>query len=519
METNFLPIIVSVGLLASFFGIIIGFLLGRQKASSFERQFAAEESRASELEKQLSQKNAEISRLGEQISVQQHNLVEAEAAKAQAETKLAESREDIKELTEKLEAKELERQSFQTAYAAIQAKNAELVATNRSVVQQIAEQRQFLETANVTLQNAFKSLSSDALQNNNSAFLHLAKQQLEAKVSESTAELDLRKQAIDSLVAPLGESLINFDKKLGEIEVKREGAYQGMKELVTAMKQTNQELNIGTKQLVKALKTSHVRGRYGEIALRRLVESAGLTNYCDFTEQDSVQTEDGKLRPDMTVRLPGHRQLILDSKVPLASYLRAFETDDEVEQTNYLKQHSAAVRDHLKKLGQKSYWEQFADSPDFVIMYMHIESSYGAALMSDSDLIVDALNHNIVFATPSTLIGMLRTVGFMWQQDRMAAGILEMRDAGLLLYKRTTKMLEHFSKVGAGLNNAVSSYNDAVGSLETRVITQLEKIKELGGTLAKEEMPAVKQIETAVRTIVKSLNSPDDESEALNLFD
>ena len=262
--------------------------------------------------------------------------------------------------------------------------------------------------------------------------------------------------------------------------------------------------------MVSALKTSHVRGKYGEISLRRVVEVAGLSPYCDFEEQVSVNTETGKLRPDMTVNLPGHRQLIIDAKVPLAAYMRAFETDVESERTDLMKEHAGAVRKHLKDLSNKSYWDQFEHAPDFVIMYLQIESSFGAALMAYPVLIEDAINHQIVIATPSTLITKLRTVGFKWQQERMAEKIYEMRDAGVELYNRTNTMLGHFTKIGSGLSTAVNSYNSAVGSMETRVITQLEKIKEIGGTLTKDELTPMKSIDTAIRPVVKSLASGDD---------
>ncbi len=310
---------------------------------------------------------------------------------------------------------------------------------------------------------------------------------------------------------PRSESLKNFDGKLNDIEIKREGAYEGMKTLVEAMKGTTERLETGTRSLVGALKTSHTRGKYGEISLKRLIESAGLTNYCDYTDQPSVTTEEGRLRPDCTVNLPGHRQLILDSKVPLNAYLQAFETEDESERLGHFKRHAAAVRDHFVKLSKKSYWEAFADAPDFVIMYMHIESSYGAALMTEPDLIEEGIEKKIVFATPSTLLAILRTVGYMWQQEKMAQSVVEMQNAGIELYKRTSTMLDHFSRVGTGLASAVNSYNSAVGSMESRVITQLAKIKEIGGTSTNDDLPIMKPVETAIRQIVKTIG-PVDES-------
>jgi DNA recombination protein RmuC len=514
MDNNTLIIIAIVAVAGIVLGAAIGYLLGGKKDSRMEAEKARAEAKASELEKQLSQKNIEISRRDDQIVRAQQDRIGAEAAKTEAETKLSEAKASLRDIREQIEAKELERASYRDKAIASETKAAELAATNRAIIQQLDEQKQFLAVADVKLREAFKSLSSDALESNNSAFLHLAKQQLEAKVTESASELETRKIAIETLVRPLSESLKNFDGKLGEIELKREGAYSEMKTLVGAMKDTTERLETGTRSLVGALKTSHTRGRYGEIALRRLIESAGLMPYSDFYEQPSVTTEEGRLRPDCAVNLPGHRQLILDSKVPLNAYLDAFETDVESERIGHLKRHALAVRDHFTKLSKKSYWEAFADAPDFVIMYMHIESSYGAALMTDTQLIEDGLSKNIIFATPSTLLAILRTAGYMWQQEKMAQSVVEMQNAGLELYKRTNKVLEYFSKVGNSLTAAVSNYNDAVGSIESRFMTHLEKIKEIGGTMLQDEIQPLTPIETSIRPIIKLIGSGEvDEGE------
>ncbi|MFN0277799.1 MAG: DNA recombination protein RmuC [Pyrinomonadaceae bacterium] len=507
MDNNTLIIIAAVAVVGIVIGAIIGYLLGGKKDTGIEAEKAWAEARAGELEKQVKQKDIEISRRDDDIRRQQDKLVAAEGSKSEAKTKLAEAHIDITDLREQLEAKELERVSYRNAHILAEKKSVELEATNKAIIQQLAEQKQFLEDADVKLRDAFKALSSEALETNNSTFLHLAKQSLEAKVEESASQLEQRKTAIETLVKPLSESLKNFDGKLSEIELKREGAYSEMKTLVGAMRDTTERLETGTRSLVGALKTSHTRGRYGEIALRRLIESAGLMPYSDFYEQPSVETEDGRLRPDCAVNLPGHRQLILDSKVPLNAYLDAFETDVESEKIVHLKRHAAAVRDHFTKLSKKSYWEAFADAPDFVIMYMHIESSYGAALMTDTQLIEDGLSKNIIFATPSTLLAILRTAGYMWQQEKMAKSVIEMQNAGLELYKRTNKVLEYFSKVGNSLTSAVSNYNDAVGSVESRFMTHLEKIKEIGGTMLPDEIQPLKPVEISVRPVLKSIGS------------
>lgn len=491
-------------------GGAVGFLIASRRAAAATRDAARFEAEASAARSRVADAESQIRQLSEKDARQQERLIEAEGAKTRAETRLAELEEEVEKAG--LRTAELEDEIRRLTGQAVDLKtsNAELKAKYDEAVKAIDEQKQFIVEANEKLREAFESLSSEALRRNNSSFIELAKQTLETQTKESAAELEQQKQAIEHLVKPLGESLFKFDKKLSEIELKREGAYAEMHTLLDAIRSTTNELGEGTKQLVGALKTSHVRGKYGEISLRRVVEVAGLSPYCDFQEQVSFSTEDGKLRPDMIISLPGGRQLILDAKVPLAAYMRAFETEHDEERIRELGEHAKAVRKHLGDLSKRSYWEQMPDTVDFVVMYMQIESSFGAALMADPKLIEDGIKNRVVLATPSTLITMLRTVGFMWQQERMAESIYEMRDAGIELYKRTTTLLEHFSNVGAGLNRAVNSYNQAVGSLESRFITQLEVIKRIGGTLAKEDIPTLKPIETAIRTVTKSLKDGDD---------
>jgi len=515
MEIGTLIFIAAAAIAGILIGLTVGYLSAKGKSIGAEGRAAKFETMASAYKTQLGEKDSEITRLNDRISQDQQNLLDSRSAKTRAETRLSEIGNDLSEIREQLNTKDLECTAYRDAHFAAEKRSIELAATNKAIIGQLNEQRVWLAEAEEKLRDAFASLSSEALRRNNTSFIELANEKLGEKAAESAAELEQRKQAIDLLVKPLGESLGHFQQKLGEIENKRERAYGQMETLLAAMKTTTENLNSGTNQLVSALKTSHVRGKYGEISLRRVVEVAGLSPYCDFSEQVSVSTDDGRLRPDMTIQLPGHRHLIVDSKVPLAAYMRAFATDIEDERVLHMRGHAAAVREHLKQLSHKSYWEQFPEAPDFVIMYLQVESSYGAALMIDPTLIEDGINKQIVMATPSTLITMLRTIGFMWQQERMAASIYEMRDAGLELYKRTTTMLNHFTKVGANLNSAVNSYNNAVGSVETRVIPQLEKIKDIGGTLAKDDIPDIKHVETNIRPIVRSLDTHENDVEII----
>ncbi len=378
---------------------------------------------------------------------------------------------------------------------------AEIKAKYEEALKAIDEQKKFVNEANEALKQSFSSLSADALKNNNQSFLDLAKTVLDSHVKESKSDLEKRQQAIDSVVNPLKESLTSFDGKIQEIEKARQGAYSEIKVMLGNMQGMTEKLEKGTSTLVTALKTSHVRGRYGEIGLRRVVEFAGMNEYCDFEEQVSVTTDEGRLKPDMIVKLPGQRQIIVDAKVPLASYIQAFETNDEDEKKNLLLRHTVAVRDHFKKLSAKSYWSQFNEAPDFVVMYLQIESSFGAALEIDKTLIEDGINNSIILATPTTLITMLRTIAFSWQQVKIADNIYQIRDAGVELYNRVTTLIQHISNVGSNLTTATQNYNKVVGSLESRFIPQVKKLKEIGGTLMDKDIPEIPQIEVSQRPI------------------
>lgn len=365
--------------------------------------------------------------------------------------------------------------------------------------QNLAETKKFITDSDKALKDAFSSLSATALRENNTSFLTLAKTELEKHTTTSDKDLEKRQRAIESMIEPLSKSLTNFDTKIQDIEKARVGAYSEMKVLMGNMQGTTDKLQKETNTLVTALKTSQVRGKYGEIGLRRLVEFAGMSQFCDFDEQASVMTEDGRLIPDLIVNLPGQRRVIVDAKVPLACYMQAFETTDEDEKKDFLRKHSLAVREHLKRLSAKSYWSQFDDAPDYVIMYLQIESSFGAALELDRTLIEDGLNNGIIFATPTTLITLLRTIAFSWQQVSISENIYQIRDAGVELYNRVTTLIQHISAVGNNLNSATQNYNKVIGSLESRFIPQVKKLKEIGGTLMDKEIPDLNRIETSLR--------------------
>jgi DNA recombination protein RmuC len=407
-------------------------------------------------------------------------------------------------------AQQLEQEKAATARTIqlLQAANTDLVGQNHSLaakydesVKAMSEQKQFLAEAQQALKNSFDSLSAAALDKNNQSFLDIAKNELRSQIGLAQAELDTRQLAIDSLVKPLGESLTRMDEKINQLENKREGAYGNISAMLDQMKLSTISLDRETRNLVTALKTSHTRGRYGEIALRRLVEFAGMMDQCDFHEQVSSESDNGKLRPDMIIRLPGDRSVVVDSKVPLSAYLQVFETDDAASQKRLLLQHVAAIKIHLKQLSAKAYWDQFDNAPDFVVLFMQIESSFGAALQEWPELIEEALNNRIIVATPTTLITILRSVGYSWNQLKTMENIESIREAAVELYERSATLMEHMVNVGKSLNGTINHFNKAVGSLEGSFLPQGRKIQQLSQAYIKKQIAAAAPVELSVRPI------------------
>jgi DNA recombination protein RmuC len=395
-----------------------------------------------------------------------------------------------------------------------------LEAEFHGLQRRLEEQGRFFAESSSTLKETFGALAADALHRNNQAFVVLAESRLSEKVTEAKAVLsdkvteakavlDGKEKALDGLVGPLKESLDRMDTKINALESKREGAYSHISTLLESMQKSAAALDKGTQHLISALKSSSSRGRYGEIGLRRVVEFAGMTEHCDFSEQASVSGEEGVLRPDMIIRLPEKKTIVVDSKTPLDAYMKAFETENEAERQAFLAQHARAVKDHLRKLSAKNYWTQFPESPDYVVLYMQIESSFAAALQADPSLIEDGILNKVILATPTTLITLLRTIGFVWQQRNVADNIEQIRDAGIELYNRTTTLLRHFGSIGSNLKAAVGNFNNAVSSLESRFIPQARRLHAFGSAYTQHVIPDIQQVEIAVR----EFEVPEEESD------
>ena len=437
-------------------GLILGgiaaWLTHSRRISEAENQAASAESAERELRLQIQQKETQSNRL-------QAELTKEQAGRVAAETQLA------------------------------------------AVQVNLEEQKKLLAEATAKLTDTFNALSAEALKSNNRAFLDLAKMTLENLITESKGDLGKRQEAIDGIVKPLQETLKRYETQLHEMENLRHKDHGTLTQYLNDLQTAQTSLQKETVALVAALKTPQVRGRWGEVTLRRAVEMAGMSQYCDFEEQPSMDTEEGRKRPDLIVKLPAGRTVVVDAKVPLKAYMEAMEAQNEEAREAAFLRHAEAVRKYIKDLGSKSYWSQFNPSPDFVVLFLPGESFFSAALEQDRQLIEDGIAGGVILATPTTLITLLRTVAYTWQQQDVSENAQRIWETGQELFERITKFAEHLAGIRKGLNDAANAYNAALGSWESRLLPGLRKLKELGAGYGGKEAPEVEPVDTALREL------------------
>lgn len=371
------------------------------------------------------------------------------------------------------------------------------------------ERQQALDAANTQLMQAFNELSNRSLKDNSESFLRLAEQHLNVHNEKAKRELSEREKAVESLVKPIRDALEMSKKQIDELEKSRSEAYGSIRSQLEAMHTSQRLLKQETQNLVNALRRPEVRGRWGEITLRRLVELAGMVEHCDFQEQVHSVGEGQVIRPDLIVNLPDGGQLVVDVKTPLDAYLEAAEAKDDVQRKLGLERHAKNVRAHIRTLSAKAYWGQFEQSPEFVILFIPGDQFLSAALDRDHALLEDALANKVVLATPTSLVALLRAVGYGWRQAVLAENAEHIRQVGEEVYSRLGTFAEHLGRLGKSLDSSVSAYNKAVGSFDSRVLPGLRKFTEMGISAKKEAGP-LDQIERAPRQVEAGDEGADD---------
>jgi DNA recombination protein RmuC len=354
---------------------------------------------------------------------------------------------------------------------------------------------------NEHLKDTFEAMSSKVLKSNNESFIQLANETMKGFMVKAESEHSKRAESINHLIKPLKESLDRHEKLVVEFQSGNNKAMGSLKTYLEELGKSQKSLEKETGALVAALKNPKVRGRWGEIGLKRIVEFSGMSDFCDFNEQISTNTEEGRLRPDMIINLPENRKIIVDSKVPLNAYLDSLETVNDDEKKQLISAHAKAVQQHVKSLSAKAYWSQFDNSIDFVVLYIEVESAFATALHENPRLVIEGLQNRIVFATPTTLIALLQTVAYSWKQQKAGENAKKIIDSSRELHERIAVFNNYLQKLGQNLNSIVGTYNQAIGSWESRVAPSIKKMEELGVSSDKKEIQELNVIEKSTREL------------------
>jgi DNA recombination protein RmuC len=490
-------------------GVALGFLVTRRR---WRQRLALE---LAQLEQELELTGEELrdqQRLVEtclaqkgQLEVQRDQLQQVLLSETEKRAAFGEQAQRIPILEAALTEKDRLQSTLQLQLAELQADHARIQTQLINEQKNTEEKLTALKEAGSELKQAFQALASETLKANSQIFLQVATNTLERFHVQSQADLDQRRQAVEEMVRPLAASLQRYDQEIRTIEQHRQEAYARLTQQVEGLSGSQLKLITETGRLVKALRVPQVRGRWGEMTLRRVVELAGMNKHCDFAEQPGLETDGGRLRPDLIVYLPGGKLMVIDAKAPLQSYLDALDATSDEERTRHLSAHARHIRTHMQQLSAKTYWGQFAQTPEFVVLFLPGESFFSAALEQDAQLIETGVNQRVILATPTTLIALLRAVAYGWQQQTLTDNALAISLLGKDLHERIATMVGHLQELGRGLQRSVVHFNRTVGALENRVLVTVRKFQDLGISV-KQAIPSLEGVEEQPRTSIEAVS-------------